>query len=225
MDHAGETHARNVPRAGVDAVEIPASLAGFRIVPVEEPAAVLSRRLAVPVKTARRSVSSARWLRRQLNDPYVAEAKLRGYRSRAAFKLREIDDKAGLLAPGGARRRSRRRARRLDASRPRASRPKRPGDCPRPAGDGAVGRRPPSLRGDFLEPEGARSGAASPGPPGRSGVVRHGRAGHRPHRDRSPAHQALAEAALAFADEVLAPGGCFVAKVLQGGSERSLWRS
>ncbi|MCB1655412.1 MAG: hypothetical protein KDI41_16385, partial [Pseudomonadales bacterium] len=43
---------------------------------------------------------SARWLERQLNDPYVAEAKAAGYRSRAAFKLAEIDDRYGLLKPG-----------------------------------------------------------------------------------------------------------------------------
>lgn len=65
------------------------------------------------VKTARkRSASSTRWLQRQLNDPYVKQAKAEGYRSRAAYKLIELDDKFGLLkgvervvdlgiAPGG----------------------------------------------------------------------------------------------------------------------------
>ena len=54
------------------------------------------------VKTARgRTVSSQRWLQRQLNDPYVAEAKKRGYRSRAAFKLLQIDDQFRFLKPGG----------------------------------------------------------------------------------------------------------------------------
>ena len=53
------------------------------------------------VKTARgRTVSSQRWLQRQLNDPYVAEAKKRGYRSRAAFKLLQIDDQFRFLKPG-----------------------------------------------------------------------------------------------------------------------------
>ncbi len=47
-----------------------------------------------------RKVSSTRWLTRQLNDPYVARAKAEGYRSRAAFKLIEIDDKFRLLKPG-----------------------------------------------------------------------------------------------------------------------------
>lgn len=47
-----------------------------------------------------RTTSSRRWLQRQLNDPYVVEARRVGYRSRAAFKLSEIDDKARLLRPG-----------------------------------------------------------------------------------------------------------------------------
>src|SRR5215470_19248867 len=55
----------------------------------------------VRVKTAKgRKPSSARWLERQLNDPYVAEAKAKGYRSRAAFKLIELDDKFRFLKPG-----------------------------------------------------------------------------------------------------------------------------
>ena len=59
------------------------------------------RSLAVRVKTAkRRKTSSNRWLQRQLNDPYVAEAGRQGYRSRAAFKLIQLDDKLGLLKPG-----------------------------------------------------------------------------------------------------------------------------
>ncbi|WP_324828528.1 RlmE family RNA methyltransferase [Qipengyuania zhejiangensis] len=65
------------------------------------------------VRTAKgRTASSARWLQRQLNDPYVKQAKAEGYRSRAAYKLSELDDKFGLLkgvtrvvdlgiAPGG----------------------------------------------------------------------------------------------------------------------------
>ncbi|MEM6711377.1 MAG: RlmE family RNA methyltransferase [Pseudomonadota bacterium] len=57
--------------------------------------------LHVKVKTAKkRSNASARWLERQLNDPYVAEAKRQGWRSRAAFKLIEIDDKHRFLKPG-----------------------------------------------------------------------------------------------------------------------------
>src|SRR4029078_1993238 len=59
------------------------------------------RQTKVRLKTAKqRSASSQRWLERQLNDPYVAAAKRQGYRSRAAFKLAEIDAKHRLLKPG-----------------------------------------------------------------------------------------------------------------------------
>jgi 23S rRNA (uridine2552-2'-O)-methyltransferase len=59
------------------------------------------RGLTVRVKTAgKRTQSSTRWLERQLNDPYVAEAKKQGYRSRAAFKLLQMDDKYHVLKPG-----------------------------------------------------------------------------------------------------------------------------
>ena len=58
-------------------------------------------RLHVQVKTGgKRKLSSKLWLERQLNDPYVAKARREGYRSRAAFKLIEIDDKYRLLKPG-----------------------------------------------------------------------------------------------------------------------------
>ena len=58
-------------------------------------------RLHVTVKSGgKRKLSSKLWLERQLNDPYVAKAKAQGYRSRAAFKLLEIDDKYRLLKPG-----------------------------------------------------------------------------------------------------------------------------
>ena len=60
-----------------------------------------SRTIKERVKTARgRKLSSTRWLERQLNDPYVAAAQAEGYRSRAAFKLIEIDDKFQILKPG-----------------------------------------------------------------------------------------------------------------------------
>jgi 23S rRNA (uridine2552-2'-O)-methyltransferase len=60
-----------------------------------------ARKLAVKLRTAKgRKIASTRWLTRQLNDPYVIEAKRKGYRSRAAFKLIEIDDKHHLLKPG-----------------------------------------------------------------------------------------------------------------------------
>jgi 23S rRNA (uridine2552-2'-O)-methyltransferase len=60
-----------------------------------------SREKAVRVKTGRfRKSSSTKWLQRQLNDPYVHEAQRLGYRSRAAFKLLEIDEKVKILKPG-----------------------------------------------------------------------------------------------------------------------------
>src|SRR5262245_34517572 len=59
------------------------------------------RGLHVRVKTARgRKVGSTAWLKRQLNDPYVAKAKAEGWRSRAAFKLLEMDEKLQVLKPG-----------------------------------------------------------------------------------------------------------------------------
>ena len=59
------------------------------------------RNLKVKVNTAKgRTTSSTRWLQRQLNDPFVKEAKLQGFRSRSAFKLLEIDDKFNLLKKG-----------------------------------------------------------------------------------------------------------------------------
>src|SRR5215472_15383384 len=54
----------------------------------------------IRLKTKPRSLSSRRWLERQLNDPYVARAKAAGLRSRAAFKLAEIDDRHHLFKPG-----------------------------------------------------------------------------------------------------------------------------
>src|SRR6266478_9632410 len=59
-------------------------------------------RLHVTVRSGgKRKLSSKLWLERQLNDPYVAQARREGYRSRAAYKLIEIDDKHKLLKPGG----------------------------------------------------------------------------------------------------------------------------
>ena len=59
------------------------------------------RNLKVKVNTAKgRTISSTRWLQRQLNDPFVKEAKIKGFRSRSAFKLLEIDNKFNLLKKG-----------------------------------------------------------------------------------------------------------------------------
>src|SRR5712692_9912741 len=58
-------------------------------------------RKKVKLKPGQRTLSSRQWLERQLNDPYVKRAKSEGYRSRAAYKLAEIDDKAKFLKRGG----------------------------------------------------------------------------------------------------------------------------
>ena len=180
---------------------------------------------AVRVSGKAHKPSSRQWLTRQLNDPYVHEAKRRGYRSRAAFKLAEIDDKAKLLKPG-------QRVVDLGAApggwtqvaveRVRAGRPgggtvvaidKDPMD---PVPGAAV------MQGDMTDPANdARVLAALGGP---ADVVL---------SDMSPAtvgHAqtdhlrivALVEAAAEFALRHLAPGGSFVAKVFAGGTEQSL---
>jgi 23S rRNA (uridine2552-2'-O)-methyltransferase len=140
-----------------------------------------ARGKAVRVKTAKkRSASSTQWLQRQLNDPYVAEAKRRGYRSRAAFKLEQLDDRFHLLKPG---------ARVVDLG------------C-------APGRLKAALGGPA---DVVLSDMAAP-------TTGHGATDHL-------RIVALAEAAFAFAEEVLAPGGTFVAKVFQGGAEGDLLAS
>jgi 23S rRNA (uridine2552-2'-O)-methyltransferase len=185
-----------------------------------------SRKLAVRVKTAKgRKVASTRWLQRQLNDPYVEEAKRRGYRSRAAFKLAEIDDKHRLLrpgmtvvdlgaAPGGW---SQIAAQRVQLM----------------AGKGRViavdltEMEPVSgvtqLTVDLTDAEAAdRIRAALDGQ--QADVVlsdMHASAtGH-----KSTDHlrsMALVEAALELAEDILVPGGIFLAKVLQGGASKDM---
>ena len=183
---------------------------------------VADRELATKVKTARgRKLGSTLWLKRQLNDPFVARAKKEGYRSRAAYKLIELDDKFGLLKPGG-------RIVDLGAA---------PGGwcqvaVQRTAGKGhIVGidylemedvQGAEILQLDFLD-EGADA-ALKKALGGEADAVLSDMAapttGH-----RSTDHMriiALADEALGFAEQVLAPGGSFVAKVLQGGSEKEL---
>lgn len=180
------------------------------------------RAARVRVKTAKgRKLSSKLWLERQLNDPYVVEAKRLGYRSRAAFKLAEIDDKSKFLKPGG-------RVVDLGAA---------PGGWVQVALQrvGAKGRVvgidlqeiepiPGSelLVGDFLDEDAPDRLRALMD--GLADVVLSDMAasssGHAPTDHLRI--MGLAEAALEFALEVLAPGGAFVAKVLQGGSERAL---
>jgi 23S rRNA (uridine2552-2'-O)-methyltransferase len=184
-----------------------------------------NRELKVRVRSASgRSASSRQWLERQLNDPYVARAKREGYRSRAAFKLIEIDDKARLLRPG-------RRVLDLGAA---------PGGWSQVAA-----RRVGSATGqgrvvaidmldmaaipgvDFLKLDFLNTDA-----PGRLKDMLNGPAdvvlsdmaanatGHRPTDPLRT--MVLVEAAAELARDVLAAGGGFLAKVLQGGTESQL---
>jgi 23S rRNA (uridine2552-2'-O)-methyltransferase len=183
------------------------------------------RRLAQRVKTAKgRPIGSSEWLRRQLNDPYVQAAKQRGYRSRAAFKLIEIDDKAHLLKPG-------QRVVDLGAApggwtQVAVERVNAQGGQGRVVGaDIAEMSAIPGatiLHLDFLDERApAAVRAALDGP---VDVVLSDMApsttGH-PETDHLRVMN-LAEAAFAFACEVLRPGGAFVVKIFQGGGEKAL---
>lgn len=168
----------------------------------------------------KRKGSSARWLVRQLNDPYVAEAKRRGLRSRAAFKLTEIDDRFHLLrpgqrlidlgaAPGGWTQVAIERVRAADGQGQVVAVDVTPVE---PI-NGAI-----LLCGDIRDA--ATVVAAKEQLGGPADVVLSDMA------PPSTGHAAtdhlrivaLLETALAFAEEVLAPGGTFVAKVWQGGA-------
>jgi 23S rRNA (uridine2552-2'-O)-methyltransferase len=184
------------------------------------------RDLKVRVKTGKsRSLSSKLWLERQLNDPYVARAKREGLRSRAAYKLMEIDDKHHLLkrrakvvdlgaAPGGW---SQIAAKRVGAA------------------DGSGGRviaidilEMDAMPGveflhlDFLDARAPEELKALLGDPA-DVVLSDMAANATGHRKTDHLRiMALAEAAAEFAREVLAPGGAFMCKVLQGGTETTL---
>ncbi len=178
------------------------------------------RREAVRLKNARKhALSSQRWLARQLNDPYVQAAKAQGWRSRAAFKLLELDDKYKLIGKG---------ARVVDLGAA-------PGGWSQVALARGAGRvvgidllpvipvpGAEFIAGDFTaEGMEARLIELLGGPadlvlsdmaPNTTGHV-------------ATDHiriMALAEMALAFAADVLAPGGAFVAKLFQGGAEHEM---
>ncbi|HWU91654.1 MAG TPA: RlmE family RNA methyltransferase [Sphingomicrobium sp.] len=167
-----------------------------------------------------RKVSSTRWLERQLNDPYVKRAKAENYRSRAAYKLLELDEKFGLLrgvkavidlgiAPGGWSQVVRRKVPHaavvgIDL-------------LPTDPIDGVV-----ILQMDFMaEDAPARLKEALGGP---ADLVLSDMAantvGH-PQTDHLRT-MGLVEAGLEFATEVLRPGGAFIAKVLAGGTDNAL---
>ncbi len=183
------------------------------------------RALKVRVKTSkRRKQSSNLWLERQLNDPYVARAKREGFRSRAAFKLMEIDDKARVLKKG---------ARVIDLGAA-------PGGWSQVAakrigtgnGKGKIIAidllEMPEIPGvtfaqlDFLSDDAPARLLEMIG--GRADVVLSDMApnttGHR--KTDQLRILGLVEGAVAFAAEVLNPGGTFVAKVFQSGADAAL---
>ncbi len=180
------------------------------------------RKEKIRVKTVnKRSTSSARWLERQLNDPYVAEAQKRGLRSRAAFKLIELDEKYKLLRKG---------LRVLDLGAA-------PGGWSQVAAErvGPKGRvlavdilamdplpGVTVMQQDFMADEApARIRAALEGPADlvmsdmAAPTIGHTRTDHL-------RIMAMAETAYQFASEVLAPGGTFLCKLFQGGATKSL---
>jgi 23S rRNA (uridine2552-2'-O)-methyltransferase len=165
-------------------------------------------------------VGSTKWLERQLNDPYVKRARAEGYRSRAAYKLSELDDRFGLLrgvervvdlgiAPGGWTQIVRQRAPKsivvgIDL-------------LPTEPIDGAT-----ILQMDFLAedaPDRLREALGGPADLVLSDMAAN-TVGH-PQTDHLRT-MALVEAGLEFAGEVLRPGGAYVAKVLAGGADNVL---
>ena len=174
------------------------------------------------VKTAKgRKVSSTRWLERQLNDPYVKRAKAEGYRSRAAYKLLELDEKYGLLkgvkgvvdlgiAPGGWSQVVRRRS--------PAAKIAGIDLLPTDPIDGVA-----ILEMDFMDEEAPERLREALGLPEADLVMSDMAAntvGH-PQTDHLRT-MALVEAGMLFATEVLRPGGAYVAKVLAGGADNHL---
>jgi 23S rRNA (uridine2552-2'-O)-methyltransferase len=180
------------------------------------------RTTASRLRTAKgRPVGSQRWLERQLNDPYVQAAKAQGWRSRAAFKLIEMDRRFRLLKPG---------ARVVDlgaapggwtqvAVRTVGERGRVVGLdlLPMDAVPGAT-----ILQGDFQDAAAER--AVLEALAGPADLVLSDMAPNTTGHNATDHLRimALAELALDFALRVLAPGGGFVAKVLQGGSEKAL---
>ena len=182
--------------------------------------AQVNRLQSVSLHTARgRTAAQQRWLSRQLNDPYVLAARKQGWRSRAAFKLIELDDRFSLIRPG---------LRVVDL-----------GAAPGGWAQVAVQRGAAEVVGVDLLPVEAVPGASiiqgdfnDPALPARLRALMGGPAdlvlsdmapnttGHAPTDHLRII--ALAELALDFALQVLAEGGGFVAKVFQGGSEKQM---
>jgi 23S rRNA (uridine2552-2'-O)-methyltransferase len=183
------------------------------------------RSLKQRVKTAKkRTVSQTRWLERQLNDPYVAQAKREGYRSRAAYKLIEMDEKFHLLKPG-------QKVVDLGAapggwSQIAARKVGSVGGKGRVIGIDLLDIDPiPGVEFtvmDFLDADAPERLKAMLGGP--ADVVMSDMAANATGHKKTDHLKivALAELAIEFAREILAPGGSFVAKVLQGGTESTL---
>lgn len=178
------------------------------------------RRDAVRLKNARKlSTSSQRWLQRQLNDPYVTAAKTQGWRSRAAFKLIELNEKYTLISKAD-------KVVDLGAAPGGWSQVALASGASIVVGIDLLAIEPVSgasfIQGDFLEDGmdvrlvemlgGKADLVLSDMAPNTSGHVAtdHVRI------------MALAETALLFACDVLAPGGSFVAKLFQGGAEKEM---
>jgi 23S rRNA (uridine2552-2'-O)-methyltransferase len=173
----------------------------------------------------RRTLSSRTWLERQISDPYVARAKREGFRSRAAYKLAEIDDKYRVLKPG---------ARVVDLGAAPGGwseiAARRVGERGQVIALDILDMKPIAgvefLKLDFLDnaaPERLKAildGKAR----GKVDVVLSDMAANATgHRQTDHLRiMALAEAAAQFAREVLADGGAFLCKVLQGGTEAAL---
>jgi 23S rRNA (uridine2552-2'-O)-methyltransferase len=180
------------------------------------------RSLKQRVKTGKgRTLSSKMWLERQLNDPYVQRAKREGYRSRSAFKLVEIDDKYRILKKG---------ARIVDLGAAPGGwsqvAAKRIGEGGRIVAIDLLDIEPIAgadfIQLDFLDPSAPDELKARLS--GEADVVMTDMAanatGHR--KTDHIKIVALVEAAAEFAREVLKPGGAFLAKVIQGGTEPAL---
>ena len=183
-----------------------------------------TRALKVRVKTSkRRKQSSNLWLERQLNDPYVARAKREGMRSRAAYKLIEIDDRAHFLKNG---------ARVLDLGAAPGGWSQVAARCvgaPQSGRVVAIDLLPMEpIAGvdfaqiDFLDLEAPEKLKAMLGGP--ADVVLSDMAANATGHAKTDHLKimALVEAAADFAGEVLKPGGTFLAKVLQGGTEAAV---
>ncbi len=175
-------------------------------------------------KGGNKTPSQRAWLERQLNDPYVARAKREGYRSRATYKLLEIDDKHRLLKPGG-------RIVDLGAapggwSQIAAERVGRPAGKGRVVAIDLLDMDPlPGVdfeKLDFMEERAPERLKDMLG--GGADVVMSDMAANATGHKKTDHLKimGLAEAAAEFARAVLEPGGAFVAKVLQGGTENAL---